>query len=294
MKKAKKPKKVEKIIGIIGGTGLYKLDGLRNIRERKVKTPFGPPSDIIVEGTFKDAKLLFLPRHGRGHRFIPSAIPFRANIYAMKKLGVEWILSVSAVGSLREDIHPGDIVLVDQFIDKTWKRESTFFDRGPAAHVQFADPVCRNLVDILYRAGKAEGLRVHRGGTYCCMEGPAFSTRAESRLHRQWGADLIGMTNVPESKLAREAEICYTTLAVVTDYDCWRSEDEDVNINDILKNLKKGTSSAKRIIQRAVPSIGHPRTCSCRDSLKMALVTNKRFIPKKAKQDLKPIIGKYL
>jgi 5'-methylthioadenosine phosphorylase len=248
----------------------------------------------VIEGSYDGATLLFLPRHGRGHRFIPSSIPFRANIYALKSLGAQWILSVSAVGSLREDIHPGDLVIVDQFIDRTWKRESTFFDEGPAAHVQFADPVCRRLAGILVEAGRAEGLRVHPAGTYCCMEGPAFSTRAESNVHRAWGAHLIGMTNLPEARLAREAEICYATIAVVTDYDCWRSEEEDVNIGDILKNLKAGTASAKRIIRRAVKDIRPPRTCACAESLKMAIVTSGRLIPPKVRQRLKPIIGKYV
>ncbi len=294
MTKKKEEKRSDRIIGIIGGTGLYQLEGLKGVRERKVRTPFGPPSDAVIEGTYGDATLLFLPRHGRGHRFIPSAIPFRANIYALKTLGAQWILSVSAVGSLREDIHPGDVVIVDQFIDRTWKRESTFFDQGLAAHVQFADPVCRDLAGILFAAGEAEGLRVRRGGTYCCMEGPAFSTRAESNIHRMWGAHLIGMTNIPEAKLAREAEICYATIAVVTDYDCWRSEEEDVNIEDILKNLKAGTASAKRIIRRAVGEIGPPRTCACADSLKTAIVTNGKLIPPGIRQKLKPIIGRYI
>jgi 5'-methylthioadenosine phosphorylase len=284
----------KKIIGIIGGTGLYRFEGLEAVRERRVKTPFGAPSDAIIEGRLGDATLLFLPRHGRGHRHIPSSIPFRANVFALKALGAQWILSVSAVGSLKEDIHPGDLVIVDQFIDRTWNRPSTFFDRGPAVHVQFADPVCRALAAVLHEAGKREGLRVHMGGTYCCMEGPAFSTRAESNLHRQWGAHLIGMTNLPEAKLAREAEICYATIAVVTDYDCWRSADADVNIEDILKNLMAGTDSAKKVIRRAVGAIGHPRTCACADSLRMAVVTSGKLLPPKLRKDLRPLIGRYL
>ena len=294
MKKKTEEKSSDRIIGIIGGTGLSQLEGLEDVKERRVRTPFGQPSDAVIEGKYGGATLLFLPRHGRGHRFIPSAIPFRANICALKSLGAQWIISVSAVGSLHEDIHPGDLVIVDQFIDRTWKRESTFFDKGLAAHVQFADPVCRDLAGILYEAGEAEGLRVRRGGTYCCMEGPAFSTRAESNVHRMWGAHLIGMTNIPEAKLAREAEICYATIAVVTDYDCWRSEEEDVNIEDILKNLMVGTESAKRIIRRAVEAIRPPRTCACAESLKTAIVTSGRLIPPKVKQKLKPIIGKYI
>jgi len=294
MKKKRKPAGPGKTIGIIGGTGLYKFEGLENIRQRKIATPFGAPSDAILEGNFKDARLLFLPRHGKGHRIIPSSIPFRANIYAMKKLGAEWIISVSAVGSLKEGIHPGDVVIIDQFIDKTLKRDGTFFDKGLAAHVQFADPICSDLAAILYKAGKKEGVRIHKGGTYCCMEGPAFSTRAESRMHRQWGAHLIGMTNLPEAKLAREAEICYATIAVVTDYDCWRSDEEDVDIKQILKTLKHVTTDAKKIISAAVEEIRPPRKCACAESLRGAIVTNKRLIPAAIKKKLKPIIGKYV
>jgi len=291
----KKNSKTNQItIGIIGGTGLYNFEGLKDIQERKISTPFGQPSDNIIEGMYENKRLLFLPRHGRGHKYMPSSIPFRANIFALKKLGAQWIISVSAVGSLREDIIPGDLVIVNQFIDKTHARISTFFDKGMVVHVPFADPVCKKLSQILFESGKEIGIRVHKGGTYCCMEGPAFSTRAESQMHRKWGADLIGMTNLPEAKLAREAEICYATIAVVTDYDCWRSENEDVDIQSILRILKEGINHAKDLIKKAVLKINYPRDCDCGESLRNAIVTSKKLIPLSIKKKLKPITGKYL
>ena len=241
-------------IGVIGGSGLYEIDGLQNVKTEAVSTPFGDPSDQFVIGSLGDAELVFLPRHGRGHRILPSELPFRANIWAMKKLGVERIVSVSAVGSLKEKIEPGHAVIVDQFIDRTrGKRESTFFGDGIVGHVTFADPICHYLGEILSAAVNETGWTSHKGGTYICMEGPQFSTRAESHLYRSWGADVIGMTNLQEAKLAREAEICYATLALATDYDCWH--EEDVTVEQVLKTMASNIEKSKATIKAIVPKI---------------------------------------
>ncbi|HEX9144266.1 MAG TPA: S-methyl-5'-thioadenosine phosphorylase [Candidatus Binatia bacterium] len=282
------------IIGVIGGSGLYHMDGLKNVREVALKTPFGKPSDRYIKGKLGDTELIFLPRHGRGHRWLPTEVNFRANLFGMKKLGVEHIISVSAVGSLQQEIAPGDLVVPDQFIDRTSKRPSTFFGRGIVAHVSFADPFCKHLSAKLVDAARQEGARVHAGGTYVCMEGPQFSTRAESNLYRGWGAAVIGMTNLQEAKLAREAEICFGTLALATDYDCWNEAAADVEIEHVLTVLKQNVELAQKTIRRVVASLAEPRSCSCVSALKNAIITERAQIPKKIRGDLKPIIGKYL
>src|SRR3972149_4681391 len=284
----------EKVIGVIGGSGLYEMEGLKGVKEIKIKTPFGNPSDAYIVGKLGNVKMVFLPRHGRGHRLLPSELNFRANIYGMKKLGVEWIISVSAVGSMREDIKPGHIVVVDQFFDRTRGRVSTFFGNGIVGHVEFADPVCPHLSSILYEAGQSVGASIHKGGTYICIEGPQFSTRAESRIYRKWGVDVIGMTNIPEAKLAREAEICYATVALSTDYDCWHSTEEPVTVEMILSTLKKNVSIAKDIIRNAAPMVSRRTACKCATALKYAVVTDVKKIPKKTKKDLSLFFGKYL
>jgi 5'-methylthioadenosine phosphorylase len=282
------------IIGVIGGSGLYQMEGLKGVREVDVKTPFGKPSDRLIRGRLNGAELVFLPRHGKGHRWLPTEINFRANIFALKKLGVERIISVSAVGSLREDIVPGHLVVPDQFIDRTTQRPSTFFGKGLVAHVSLADPFCRELSSALVNAAGSEGATVHAGGTYVCMEGPQFSTRAESRLYRSWGAHVIGMTNLQEAKLAREAEICFGTLALATDYDCWNENAGDVEIEHVLAVLNRNVDLAQRTIRRAVAQMAGGRSCDCRSALKDAIITERSRIPKKLKTALRPIIGKYL
>lgn len=282
------------IVGVIGGSGLYQMAGLENVREVRVSTPFGPPSDLYVRGDLKGTEVIFLPRHGRGHRLLPTEVNFRANIFGMKKLGVERIVSVSAVGSLQEEIAPGHVVIPDQFIDRTTQRPSTFFGKGIVAHVSLADPFCPELSETLARAAREDGAKVHHKGTYLCMEGPQFSTRAESRLYRSWGADVIGMTNLQEAKLAREAEICFTTLALATDYDCWNEAVGDVEIERVLAVLKQNVDLAQRIIRRVLSRLPERRSCGCADALKDAIITDRSSIPKKRIGELKPIIGKYL
>jgi 5'-methylthioadenosine phosphorylase len=282
------------IVGVIGGSGLYQMPGLERVREVRVATPFGRPSDAFVTGTLDGARVVFLPRHGRGHVALPTEVNFRANIFAMKKLGVERIISVSAVGSLQEEIAPGHVVIPDQFIDRTTQRPSTFFGRGIVAHVSFADPVCPELSGTLTRAAREERASVHQRGTYLCMEGPQFSTRAESRLYRTWGADVIGMTNLQEAKLAREAEICFGTVALATDYDCWNEAAGDVDIERVLDVLKQNVDLARRIIRRAVTRLPAERTCACGSALANAIITDRKKIPAKIVRDLKPIIGKYI
>lgn len=281
-------------VGVIGGSGLYRMEGLEKIREIAVKTPFGKPSDKLIEGTLGKTKLIFLPRHGEGHRWLPTEVNFRANIFALKRLGVERIISVSAVGSLREEVVPGHIVVPDQFIDRTTQRPSTFFGKGIVAHVSLADPFCNALSEKLAEAATAEGAEVHARGTYLCMEGPQFSTRAESHLYRDWGADVIGMTNVQEAKLAREAEICFATLALVTDYDCWNEAVGDVDIHDVLAVLQQNIELAQKTIRRAVGLLNEARFCACATSLKDAIITEPSLIPRKIRSNLRPIIGKYL
>lgn len=282
------------IIGVIGGSGLYQMEGLSRVREIAVKTPFGKPSDKLIRGRLDATELIFLPRHGRGHRWLPTEVNFRANIFALKKLGVERIISVSAVGSLRENIAPGHLVIPDQFIDRTSRRPSTFFGKGLVAHVSLAEPFCKNLSTVLIASARSEGAVVHDGGTYLCMEGPQFSTRAESHLYRSWNAHVIGMTNLQEAKLAREAEICFGTLALATDYDCWNESAGDVEIEHVLAVLKSNVDLAQRTIRRAVAELAHARSCACASALKDAIITQRSRIPKKLRADLRPIIGKYL
>jgi 5'-methylthioadenosine phosphorylase len=282
-------------IGIIGGSGLYKIEGIKDIKEVALNTPFGKPSDKFILGNLEGKEVVFLPRHGIGHRLSPGQINYRANIYGMKKLGVERIISVTACGSLKEEIKPLDFVAVEQFVDRTNQaREMTFFDRGIVAHIVFAHPVCKDLSILIYEAGKNLKLNMHKNGTYINMEGPAFSTLAESSLYRSWGMDVIGMTNLAEAKLAREAEICYATLAAVTDYDCWHPQHESVTIDIVIKNLQKNIGNAKRIIMQVIKNIPSERNCTCPEALKYAIITDKKLIPPKVKKDLKIIIGKYI
>lgn len=281
-------------LGVIGGSGLYQIEGLENIEEVKVNTPFGEPSDAITVGTLEGTRVAFLPRHGRGHRINPSEIPVRANIYALKSLGVERIIAVNSCGSYKEELAPGHLLIPDQIIDRTKGRPSTFFEGGIVAHVQFAEPFCADLSDVLYKAAQDVGATVHKGGTFVVMEGPQFSTRAESLLHKSWGADLIGMTAAPEAKLAREAEICYASVACVTDYDCWHETLESVTIEMILAVMGKNISAAKQIIKIAAGRISGERNCMCASALQTAIVSNPKLIPEKKKKDLQLLIGKYI
>ncbi len=288
----------KKRIGIIGGSGLYNIDEIEIIERIKEITPFGEPSDELTIGELNGREIVFLPRHGRGHRILPTDVNYQANIWIMKKLGVEWIISVSAVGSFKDEIQPFDMVLVDQFIDHTNQRRSTFFGEGIAAHIVFANPVCNELRRVIFEVGQdvGEGGRIHWGGTYLNIEGPAFSTRAESLLYKSWGCDVIGMTNAIEAKLSREAEICYATIAMVTDYDCWQENkpEEIVNVDMVLQNQKKNIEVVKKIIRSAIPKIPEERTCECADTLKNTIVTNLNRVPEKTLQKLAPIIGRYM
>ena len=282
------------ILGIIGGSGLYEMEGMRNVRHVRVRTPFGNPSDALVVGEIGGRTLAFLPRHGRGHRIPPSQINFRANIYAMKKIGARRVLSLSAVGSMKENIRPGDIVVVDQFYDHTRFRPNTFFSDGIVGHIPFADPVCPSLADVAYHSARKVVKRVHRSGTYLCMEGPAFSTRAESRIYRKWGVDVIGMTNMPEAKLAREAEICYATLALATDYDCWHDSEEDVSIESILAIIRQNVEHSKRIIREVAGRLPGREECGCSETLRYAIITDRKKIPAATRNRLALLLGKYL
>lgn len=281
-------------IGIIGGSGLYDIDGIANVESVEVDTPFGKPSDRFTVGTLDGKEVVFLPRHGKGHHLMPSELNFRANIYGMKKLGVGYIIAVSAVGSLREEIRPLDMVIIDQFIDRTKDRVNTFFGDGIVAHTTFADPVCPALASHLYDATTKITGNVHKGGTYVCMEGPLFSTRAESQLYRQWGGSVIGMTNLQEAKLSREAEICYSTLAMATDYDCWHEEEEEVTVDMIIANLMKNVDNAKKVIKEVVKLIKTERDCRCMHALDGAIISHKDSIPAATKEKLDLIVGKYL
>jgi 5'-methylthioadenosine phosphorylase len=281
-------------IGVIGGTGLYQIEGLTDVQEINVKTPFGDPSDAITLGKLGGVEVAFLPRHGRGHRLSPTEVPSRANIYALKSLGVERIIAVAAVGSLKEKIKPMDIVIPDQIIDRTRNRVNTFFGNGIAGHVAFAEPFCPALSDILYHSAQDTGVGVHFGGTCIIMEGPQFSTKAESKLYRSWGADIIYMTGLPEAKLAREAEICYATIAIVTDYDCWNEKVESVTTEMILNNQRHSVNTAKKIIELAAVRISEARNCVCATALNNAIATAPELIPEKVKKDLHIIIGKYI
>jgi len=283
------------VIGVIGGSGLYEIEGFTDIEEVRLQTPFGEPSDAFITGRLGNVRMAFLPRHGRGHRLLPSEVPYRANIYGMKMLGVERIISVSAVGSMKEEIAPGHIIIPDQFFDRTQgKRASTFFGEGVVGHVQFADPVCGNLSGNLARAARDVGARVHEGGTYICIEGPNFSTRAESKIYRSWGVDVIGMTNIPEARLAREAEICYATIALATDFDCWHHEHEDVSVEAVLAIIKQNVATARNIIRAVAGDLGQERGCSCGAALESAIMTHKDLIPPATWEKLSPLIGKYL
>ncbi len=275
-------------VGVIGGSGLYDIEGLKSVRRVQVRTPFGSPSDAITVGTLQGVAVAFLSRHGRGHRFNPSEINYRANIYALKSLGVTRVISVSAVGSMKESIRPGDVVMPDQFIDLTKRRASTFFEGGMVAHVAFGEPICGSLARSVFSAGQQVGATLHRGGTYLCMEGPQFSTKAESRLYRQWGVDVIGMTNMPEAKLAREAELCYATMALVTDYDCWHETEEAVTVEAILDTLHHNVALAKRIVQAVLPSLAECPGCACGQSLDNAIVTDRRSVSASTKKRLRP------
>jgi 5'-methylthioadenosine phosphorylase len=297
-KKARKGKRAQSAaaasIGIIGGSGLYAMEGLTDTREVRLKTPFGDPSEAIVLGSLEGKRVAFLARHGRGHRILPSEINYRANVYAMKMLGVERIISVSAVGSLKEDLRPGEFLVPDQFFDRTSKRVSTFFGQGIVAHVAFAHPTCGQLSSVLADACVHQAVKVHRRGTYICIEGPQFSTLAEAEVHRQLRFDVIGMTNVTEAKLAREAEICYATIAMITDYDCWHPEHESVTVAQIIATLNQNAENAQKVLRTAVDELPAGRACKCGSALQHALVTDLKIVPKATKKRLAAIIGKYI
>jgi 5'-methylthioadenosine phosphorylase len=280
-------------VGVIGGSGLYELEGLTDVRWRRVRTPFGDPSDEFCTGTLDGRRVIFLPRHGRGHHLIPTELNFRANIWGLKSLGAEWVLSVSAVGSMREEIRPLDLVVPDQFFDMTKRRVSSFFGDGIVAHVGMAAPVCGHLAAVLEKAARATGATVHRGGTYICIEGPQFSTKAESRIFRSWGVDVIGMTNMPEVKLAREAELCYATLALATDYDVWHESHEAVTVEAVVQNLLHNVETAKGVLARLIPAVGASRPCPCPSLLASAVITSPAAFPLSARRRLDLLLGKY-
>jgi 5'-methylthioadenosine phosphorylase len=278
-------------IGVIGGSGFYELEGLKDVQEVAVDTPFGAPSDTFRVGRLGDRRLVFLARHGRGHRFSPSEINYRANVWGMKQLGVEWLLSISAVGSLREDIRPGHLVVIDQSIDRTLARPRTFFEGGVVAHVSMAEPVCTRLARHLADAASAVGATVHRGGTYVCIEGPQFSTRAESQLYRSWNADVIGMTHAPEARLAREAQLCYATLALSTDYDCWHTSEEAVTVELVMKVMRQNVANAQKAVRELALNVPLERTCGCPTALKGAVMTDDKAIPPEARRRLAFLLG---
>lgn len=280
-------------IGIIGGTGLYDIEGFTNKKEHIIDTPFGKTSDPIVTGELCGRQVAFLPRHGVGHRILPNELPQRANIWALKSLGVEYIVAVTAVGSLRENIAPRDIVIPEQIIDKTKCRPNTFFGDGIVVHVAFAEPFCNDLRNLIYEATKKVGCKTHMGGIYVCMDGPMFSTKAESNLHRSWGANVIGMTAIPEAKLAREAEICYASIALATDYDCWHEEEESVTSDAVMKIVKDNSETAKKIIKAVIPTIPVKNDCACTKALACSLVTPKELVPKETYEKVKLLVGKY-
>jgi len=281
-------------IGVIGGSGLYEMDGMSSVETVNVDTPFGKPSDAVVLGDLDGVRVAFLPRHGRGHRFNPSHIPARANIFALKSLGVERIISVSAVGSLKEEFAPLDLVVPNQLIDRTRLRESTFFDTGMVVHVAMADPFCGPTSQAVHHAAQKLDITVHPGGTMVVMEGPAFSTRAESFMYRSWGADIIGMTALPEAKLAREAEICYATMAWITDYDCWHQGSDSVTVDMVIANLQKNVATSKALLRQVIPALGGERNCPCESALRDAIITQKDEIPEDLKLKLAPVTGRYL
>lgn len=280
-------------IAIIGGTGLYQVEGIEEIDSVEMETPFGKPSDSIKIARINSTNIAFLPRHGKGHRLLPGEIPVKANIWALKKVGVERIISVSAVGSLKEEIRPRDIVIPNQIIDRTKVRPNSFFGNGIVGHVSFADPFCMELAEFLYTTIQGLGFRIHKNETYICMEGPLFSTRAESHLYRSWGGGVIGMTAIPEAKLAREAEMCYATLAFVTDYDCWKEDEEAVSIEMVVQNLKANTQAAQTIIKELARKLSDQMKCGCGEAAKYAIITDKQFIPPEIKKSLSLFYGKY-
>jgi 5'-methylthioadenosine phosphorylase len=281
-------------IGVIGGSGLYGMTGLEVQEERRIETPFGDPSDPYIVGELDGASVAFLARHGQGHRLLPSELNYRANIYGFKVLGVEWLISVSAVGSMKLEYQPTDIVVPDQFFDRTRHRPDTFFGNGLVAHVSLARPICPSLQGLFYDSAQKAGARAHNGGTYICMEGPQFSTRAESEIYRQWGVDVIGMTNLQEAKLAREAEICYATMAMITDYDCWHEEEEAVSGEAVMEVVRQNASTAQDVVRRIIRRLPVERDCGCADALQMSLITEPDRIPAQTRRDLAPIVGRYL
>jgi 5'-methylthioadenosine phosphorylase len=283
----------EPAIGVIGGSGLYELEGLTGLTWQKVETPFGAPSDAYCVGRFAGRKVIFLPRHGRGHRVTPSELNFRANIWGFRFLGARWVISISAVGSMKEAIRPLDLVVPDQFFDATKRRVSSFFGDGIVAHVGMAEPVCPDLAAALAKAAQETSATVHRGGTYICIEGPQFSTKAESRIYRSWGVDVIGMTNMPEAKLAREAELCYATLALATDYDVWHETHEAVSVEAVVQNLLKNVATAKDVLRRAIPAIEPSRTCECASLLRNAVITNPQAFPAATRRKLDLLLAPY-
>jgi len=290
---ARGAKTVEPALGIIGGSGLYEIEGVEDVRWTRVRTPFGDPSDAYCTGRLGDRRVIFLPRHGRGHRISPTEINYRANIYGLKALGARWVVSVSAVGSMKEDIHPLDLVIPDQFFDYTRRRISTFFGEGIAGHVGLADPVCPVLGDLLETASRETGARVHRGGTYICIEGPQFSTKGESQIFRRWGVSVIGMTNMPEAKLAREAELCYATLALATDYDVWHESHAAVTVEAVVANLLKNVATAKVVLKRLVPRVGKTCGAGCGDALSSAVITNPKAFPPRTRKRLALLLDRY-
>lgn len=288
------PRRDAGAVGVIGGSGLYELDGLADVRWRRVRTPFGDPSDEYCCGSLDDRPVIFLARHGRDHRLTPTELNFRANIWGLKALGAEWVISVSAVGSMKEEIRPLDLVIPDQFFDATRRRVSSFFGQGIVAHVGMAEPVCGHLAGTLESAARRSGATVHRGGTYICIEGPQFSTRAESRIYRGWGVDIIGMTNMPEVKLAREAELCYATLALVTDYDVWHETHDVVSVEAVVQNLLKNVATAREVLRRAIPMVAAPRTCECPRLLSQAIITGPQAVAPVVRRRLDLLIGQYI
>lgn len=280
-------------IGVLGGSGLYQLEGLGQVKWRRVQTPFGAPSDEYCTGRLDDREVIFLARHGRGHRLMPSELNFRANIWGLKALGAEWVISVSAVGSMKEAIRPLDLVIPDQFFDATKRRVSSFFGDGIVAHIGMAEPVCPQLATTLEKAARQTSATVHRGGTYICIEGPQFSTKAESRVYRSWGVDVIGMTNMPEAKLAREAELCYATLALATDYDVWHETHATVSVESVIQTLLRNVVTAKEVLRRAIPMVAPPRACPCPSLLQNAVITSPTAFPPATRRRLELLIGKY-
>ncbi len=281
-------------IGVIGGSGLYGMTGLEVQEERRIETPFGDPSDPYVLGELEGTPVAFLPRHGQGHRILPSELNYRANIFGFKVLGVEWLISVSAVGSMKLEYRPTDIVVPDQFFDRTRHRADTFFGNGLVAHVSLARPICPRLQQLFFDSAQKAGASAHNGGTYVCMEGPQFSTQAESEIYRQWGVDVIGMTNLQEAKLAREAEICYATMAMITDYDCWHEEEEAVSGEAVMEVVRQNASTAQDVVRRIIRRLPVERDCDCADALRMSLITEPERIPAQTRRDLEPIVGRYL